>query len=871
MIYRPCFVRIFPQSKLDGFAAFHRRRSGRLFRSTLSALVLVLLPCCCAMHGQTNEWAWMGGSPLVPESCPPASGCGLPGWYGTLGMPSATDLPGARWSAASWTDSEGNLWLFGGGGFDSAANQGYLNDMWEFTPSTAEWAWMGGSNTIPACTSADGCGEPGTYGSLGTPSAKNSPGARSDAASWTDAEGNFWLFGGLGFDSGGTLGFLNDLWRFDTSTKQWTWMGGSDSVACTGCGPRGIYGTLTVPAAGNVPGGRGDSTKWSDDNGDFWIFGGLGEDENDLECYLNDLWEFNASANQWAWMGGDEQCSNPMGGYPGVYGNLGVPAAGNIPWSLWLPSSWTDSSGHLWLFGGVGEDPTSTGYTLNDMWEFYPSLNEWAWTSANSVSAPGGSAIGVYGTLGDYSVSNIPGERYAAASWTDANGNFWLLGGVGVENAELEPGWLNDLWEFDPTTNEWRWMSGSSSIPFDTFGAPGQYGTLGVPASGNTPGGRHGAAGWTDADGNLWLFGGSAFDAQGTQGTLNDLWEYTLGGTPVVAPPTPAAAPQFSLAAGTYNSAQTLAITDGTAGATIYYTTNGTVPNSGSSVYSATISVLTSETVESVAVASGHAVSPVAYAAYTINLPAAATPAFSESGGTYTSAQTVTISDATPGATIYYTTNGTTPTPSSTVYSGAITVSATETIEAIAVANGYSTSAVELATYTISVPPNFALAASPTSLTVNSGSQGTTTLAVTPQGGFNSTVSFACSGLPSGASCSFNPTTVTPSGSSVVTTQLTITVSAQAEVARPNARPFLPATALALAVCCFFWKRRRGKLGTLVLLFVFAGVGLLSGCGGGGTGGGGGGGGTGPVTSNVTVTGTSGSIQQAATIMLTVN
>jgi len=84
----------------------------------------------------------------------------------------------------------------------------------------------------------------------------------------------------------------------------------------------------------------------------------------------------------------------------------------------------------------------------------------------------------------------------------------------------------------------------------------------------------------------------------------------------------------------------------------------------------------------------------------------AATPTFSPVTGTYISAQTVTINDATSGATIYYTTNGTTPTTSSTVYSSAITVSSTETLEAIATATVYSTSAVATAAYTISIPTN---------------------------------------------------------------------------------------------------------------------------------------------------------------------
>jgi hypothetical protein len=84
----------------------------------------------------------------------------------------------------------------------------------------------------------------------------------------------------------------------------------------------------------------------------------------------------------------------------------------------------------------------------------------------------------------------------------------------------------------------------------------------------------------------------------------------------------------------------------------------------------------------------------------------AATPTFSPVAGTYTAAQTVSISDSTSGATIYYTTNGSTPSTSSTVYSGAITVSSTETLEAIATATGYSTSAVATGAYTISIPTN---------------------------------------------------------------------------------------------------------------------------------------------------------------------
>jgi len=163
-----------------------------------------------------------------------------------------------------------------------------------------------------------------------------------------------------------------------------------------------------------------------------------------------------------------------------------------------------------------------------------------------------------------------------------------------------------------------------------------------------------------------------------------------------------AATPTFSPVAGTYAAAQTVSISDTTSGATIYYTTNGTTPTTSSTKYTATIAVTSTETLQAIATANGYSVSAVATAAYTIT-PQAAPPTFSVPAGSYSSSQTATISDATAGATIYYTTNGTTPTTNSTVYGGgAITVSSSETLQAIATANGYSTSAVASAGYLIS-------------------------------------------------------------------------------------------------------------------------------------------------------------------------
>ena len=114
-------------------------------------------------------------------------------------------------------------------------------------------------------------------------------------------------------------------------------------------------------------------------------------------------------------------------------------------------------------------------------------------------------------------------------------------------------------------------------------------------------------------------------------------------------------------------------------------------------------------------------------------LSSTSTPAFSPSPGTYTSAQSVTLRDSTPGATIYYTTDGTAPTTSSSIYSDPITVSSTQTIQAIAVASGYSNSSVASATYTINptpATPTFSVSAgtytSPQTVSISDATPGAT-------------------------------------------------------------------------------------------------------------------------------------------------
>lgn len=251
-----------------------------------------------------------------------------------------------------------------------------------------------------------------------------------------------------------------------------------------------------------------------------------------------------------------------------------------------------------------------------------------------------------------------------------------------------------------------------------------------------------------------------------------------------------------------------------------------------------------------------------------------ATPTFSLATGTYTSVQTVTISDATAGATIYYTTNGNTPTTSSPVYTGQpISVSVTTTIKAIAVgAPGYANSQIASAVYTLN--PDFTMNVYTTNFTIPNGTGGGATITLTAEFGFTGNVTLTCTGLTSQNSCGFLdkkgnasnvwsiPDGTNPNGTYYGTFQIYAN-----ETASLSRRGLTPLVAFALTLF-LGGIRKRKRLVTLTLVVLAAvGVSSLSGCSQANT--------SVPTgkmnTSTFTLTATSGKVTHTQTITLNVD
>jgi len=143
----------------------------------------------------------------------------------------------------------------------------------------------------------------------------------------------------------------------------------------------------------------------------------------------------------------------------------------------------------------------------------------------------------------------------------------------------------------------------------------------------------------------------------------------------------------------------------------------------------------------------------------------------------------------------------------------------------------------EIAAAVVAIPPDYSINVPNASATIAAGQSAPFTISITPQGGFAGTVNFACTGLPAASSCSFNPPTLTPSGSAVSTT-LTLGTTIRTV---SSARPFSGITLAAFAGIGFLGivflggpSRRRRVVRVACVLPVMLGAMLaVTSCGGG--------------------------------------
>ena len=184
---------------------------------------------------------------------------------GTLKSTTPDGAPTPRSAAASW-NLGGTVWMFGGRRTGASGSE-LLNDLWTFNSATHVWAKVNAADVSNA--------------------AGNSalPAPRAAAATWVDASGNLWLFGGLGAgDSRPAL--LNDLWKFIPATGEW-------------------WRAPNPPAAAPAPQPRLGATSWVDAADNLWLFGGTILTPAGEPSDLTDLWRYSLETLSWTLVGSD--------------------------------------------------------------------------------------------------------------------------------------------------------------------------------------------------------------------------------------------------------------------------------------------------------------------------------------------------------------------------------------------------------------------------------------------------------------------------------------------------------------------------------------------------------------------------------------
>lgn len=453
----------------------------------------------------SSEWTWLGGG-------------NQGAYYGvyTASTP-ANNHPGSRMRAANFA-FDGKLYLFGGYGYASTGGIGYLNDLWEYDPSTGNWSHISGKNIV---------NQLGTYGG-GSSDPNNIPGGRQCKAT-VDDDGNAYFFGGYGYASSGG-GYLNDLWKYEISTGKWTWVSGNDLA-----GQSPIHGTVGTPTATTVPGGRYGVGVLCDEVGDIWVFGGRGIDSEKRIGFLNDLWHFDVNSEKWTWEGGETKGYLDQTIYAQDFqdGNRGLELT---EISLNGTNTWwrADYNGNYYAeINGYGDNANS------EDWLITPSLDLSAFNYAeitfrNVSNYSGGTFQVLVSTNWDGTTSGL-----SSATWTDLSSNAYFSQG------NWESSWTTlDLSNYISTNTYVAWYytgspTSSRTQQIDDIAvrgvqnyAKGNYSFTGSASSSAYPAAKAYPYFLMDNSGGFILGGGQGVSpfTYNNAHAINDLWYYRPSG-----------------------------------------------------------------------------------------------------------------------------------------------------------------------------------------------------------------------------------------------------------------------------------------------------------------------------------------------------
>lgn len=461
---------------------------------TLITIILVsLLPFDSISQ---NQWAFMN-SWLEHD----ASWCAAPrpttpplDVYGSDDQFGASYKPGVREHAGGGVYN-GRIYVYGGYGLTSSTTNDSRSDMWMFDIGLGQWARV---KNFPSFSN---------HTNQGNPDASAQPGTRNRMATAMDASGNLWLFGGYKNNQDP----MNDLWKYNVSTKLWTWVGGDNFQEG--------WGNANWPAA------RHRVRMWFDNNGDLWLYGGARQTASQNESF-NDLWKYNPGTNNWTCVKGNANqtfayTNTASGNYPA---SEGIGGTAYYPRARSDYGYWIDNNNNFWIFAGYAQSHSTHDFA--DLWKYNPTTNEWTLVKGDNQ---------VHNNSNPQNNTSRPIQRDAPYCWKGNDGHLYFFGGAN------QSGFRREVWHFDIGLN--TWVNDYVDASYDV--GPSINSPTGVDHANNHPGAQVTAINHLTTATHTYMFDGygtgsnytTAGSSAGFTGALN---RYSLSN-----PCTPPAAPSI--------------------------------------------------------------------------------------------------------------------------------------------------------------------------------------------------------------------------------------------------------------------------------------------------------------------------------------